>query len=127
MRMLNVLALKQARLRLKAARKVNAAIRKQLEHYDATGTLLQSPDTDFAADLGPESETSTAPALQVAAAPTERPKRSFTWAAWRVAVPVAIVSSVLMAGTATVLASLAAPQAAVVRSEAPTYMADLRT
>ena len=45
--------------------------------------------------------------------------------AWRVAVPIAVLSSALMAGTATIMASLAAPQAAGGWIEAPTNTASL--
>ena len=45
--------------------------------------------------------------------------------AWRVAVPIAILSSALMAGTVTVMASLAAPQPAGGWIEAPTNTASV--
>ena len=45
--------------------------------------------------------------------------------AWRVAVPIAVLSSALMAGTVTVMASLAAPQLEGDWIEAPTNTASL--
>jgi len=45
--------------------------------------------------------------------------------AWRVAVPIAVLSSALMAGTATVMASLAAPQPAGVWAEVPANTASV--
>ena len=51
--------------------------------------------------------------------------RTAAMPAWRVAVPIAVLSSALMAGTATIMASLAAPQATGGWIEAPTNTASL--
>jgi uncharacterized tellurite resistance protein B-like protein len=104
-------ALINARERLKASHAANASIREQLDHYDATGTLLRSPAASSQQAAGPSERPASMPIPLL-----KRPTRSLGWMAWRVAVPFAVVCSVLTAGTATVMASLAAPQPTTTRS-----------
>ncbi len=191
-------ALAHARGRLQKSHAANAEIRKQLDHYDATGKMLQgsaqaqalSPAAASAPVIAPASSLEQAPSapltskaaasvathvpsakeigqkwrdaasaglrkrrdalatrlnqtadsLQTAAASapaqqadaTPRPSQLGRLAptraaipAWRVAVPIALVSSALMAGTATVMASLAAAQPAGAWAEAPANTASL--
>ena len=81
-----------------------------------------------AADSLQAGATSDHPQQKGAAPSAEAGKptiRTAAMPAWRVAVPIAVLSSALMAGTATIMASLAAPQATGGWIEAPTNTASL--
>ncbi len=99
----------------------------------ATASLRRRRDA-LASRLGQaadslQSGAAPAPSQQPGAAPNAaalKPAgRAAAMPAWRIAVPIALLSSALMAGTATVMASLAAPQPATGWAEAPSNTASL--
>jgi len=107
-----VIDLDHVRQRLKKSHLVNAEIRKQLDRYDATGPLPHLPVAG-----SPVAE----PMPPVAAAPSAvlaAPIAIAGLPVWRIAVPVALLASALMTGTA-LMASMAAPQLDTARTDAP--------
>lgn len=72
-----------------------------------------------------ESDNPQEKGVAPSASPSKPTIRGAAMPVWRVAVPIVILSSALMAGTATVVANLAAPQPADGWIEAPTNTASL--
>ena len=113
--------LDQVRNRLKHSHVVNAVIRQQLDHYDATGQLVRLPMPLPHAAVQPAPVHLAATAIAIATPPLTPPSGAAltlvpALPVWRIAIPVALLASALMGGTA-LMASLAAPQAASAGAE----------
>lgn len=105
--------LDKVRIRLKHSHVLNAEIREQLDHYDATGKLVRTP-------LSAPAQT---PQVLAASGAEAAPQVALPGlAVWRIAVPAALLASALMTGTA-LMAGMAAPQLETAWTDAPVIQA----
>ena len=128
--------LDKVRIRLKHSHVKNAEIRKQLDHYDATGKLVHTPlpalppeeqlvHSAMADSIAASAALDQAPHVTAAPGATTMPLVAIPGLPmWRIAVPVALLASALMTGTA-LMASMAAPQLETAWADVPWVLASL--